>query len=166
VLLHGTTWPSKHWPEPFWIDLARRAAAAGFEIVLPAGSVEESARAHSIAAAVQGTVWDRRPLGDLIDLLGRSALAVGVDSGLTHLAAALDVPTLALYGSTDAALTGCRGRRARSLQANFPCAPCRTRDCRYGGAPHYVAGQRVEPPCYSTLPPVDVWRQAQNVAQS
>lgn len=166
VLLHGTTWPSKHWPEPFWIELARSVAAAGYEIALPAGNAEESARAYAIAATVDATVWDRRPLDELIGLLGRSACAIGVDSGLTHLAAALDVPTLALYGSTDAALTGCRGLRARSLQADFPCAPCRARECSYRGAPPYLAGHRVEPACYSTLPPADVWRHAQGLVAS
>jgi len=169
VLLHGTTWESKHWPEPFWLELARLARAAGYEVALPAGSPAELARARRIAdvtnavdaaGAAGAVVWDRLPLADLMNLIGDSALAIGVDSGLTHLAAALDVPTLALYGSTDSVLTGCRGSRARSLQADFPCAPCLSRACSYRGAPQEWQGIRAEPACYAMLPPDAVWRAA------
>jgi heptosyltransferase-1 len=164
VLLHGTTWESKHWPEGFWRELARLAREAGYDPVLPAGNAAELDRARAIAGATGAEVWDRLPLGEVIERLGESALAVGVDSGLTHLAAALDVPTLALYGSTDSVLTGCRGPRAQSLQADFPCAPCLARTCGYRGEPQYWQGERVEPACFARLPPDAVWRAASALA--
>jgi len=160
VLLHGTTWPSKHWPEPFWLELARRARGAGYELALPAGNAAELARARAIADAVGAAVWDRLPLDEVMVRLAQSALAIGVDSGLAHLAAALEVPTLALYGSTDSRLTGCRGMRVRSLQAEFACAPCLARTCAYRGPPLSWQGQRVEPPCFASLPPERVWQAA------
>lgn len=160
VLLHGTTWASKHWPEPFWMALAARASAAGFELALPAGSAAELATARVIADVSGAAIWDRLPLADLITRIGESALAIGVDSGLTHMAAALELPTVALYGSTDSALTGCRGLRTRSLQADFPCAPCLERRCRYRGALPHWQGQPVEPACFARLPPELVWRTA------
>jgi heptosyltransferase-1 len=160
VLLHGTTWDSKHWPEPFWQALAAQARVAGYEVAVPAGNAAERLRARTIAGAVGGVVWDGLPLPELMARIGESALAIGVDSGLTHLAAALDVPTLALYGSTDSALTGCRGTRARSLQADFPCAPCLSRTCAYRGAPQYWQHIEAIPACYARLPPDRVWQAA------
>jgi len=160
VLLHGTTWDSKHWPEPFWQALAALAREAGYAVAVPAGSTAEQQRAQRIAAAGDGSVWAGRSLAELETLIGESALAIGVDSGLSHLAAALAVPTLALYGSTDSALTGCRGPRARSLQAEFPCAPCRSRICRYQGEPQFWRDVQVEPACFSALPPERVWAEA------
>jgi len=165
VLLHGTTWASKHWPDRFWLELARLAQGAGYALALPAGNAGELARSRSIADATGAEVWDRLPLAEVMTRLGESALAVGVDSGLTHLAAALEVPTLALYGSTDHVLTGCRGTRARSLQADFPCAPCLGRTCTYRGPAEYWQGERVEPACYGSLPPDRVWRVALELAR-
>ncbi|MGD8863633.1 MAG: glycosyltransferase family 9 protein, partial [Myxococcales bacterium] len=77
----------------------------------------------------------------------------GVDSGLSHLAGALGVPTLVIYGSTDPVLTGCVGARARNLRADFPCAPCRSRHCAYRGAPATFDGEAVAPACYGRVGP-------------
>jgi heptosyltransferase-1 len=163
VLLHGTTWDSKHWPERFWIDLARRAGADR-EVVLPWGDDAERARAERIAAAAPARVLPRGPLEALMDELASAGLVIGVDSGLAHLAAALGVPTLVVYGPTSSELTGCRGERTRNLQADFPCSPCLSRQCRYRGPPQPVDGIAVEPPCFSTLTPELVWRIAGELA--
>ena len=159
VLLHGTTWESKHWPERFWIDLARRAGA-DFEVVVPWGDDVERSRAERIAAAAPARVLPRGPLEALTEELAGASLVIGVDSGLAHLAAALGVPTLVVYGPTSSALTGCRGERARNLQADFPCSPCLARHCRYRGPPKRVDGSAVEPACFSTLTPELVWHTA------
>jgi len=160
VLAHGTTWSNKRWPEPFWIDLARRSVAADIPVTLPWGSDDERARAHRIAAAAPGsTVADRLDLRGMIELLARSAAVVSVDSGIGHLAAALGVPTLALYGPTDARLTGCRGATVENLTAQFGCAPCVARRCAYRGAPQFVDAVRVEPACFSTIAPQRVWQR-------
>jgi heptosyltransferase-1 len=165
VLLHGTTWDSKHWPERFWIDLARRAAAAGYDPVLPWGDPTERDRAGRIAAAAPVRVLPRKPLGELLDELAGAALVVGVDSGLAHLCAALAVPTAVLYGPTSSALTGCRGARVRNLQADFVCSPCLSRVCVYRGPAQTVSGLAVEPACFATLPPDEVWRVASELAR-
>jgi heptosyltransferase-1 len=162
ALLHGTTWHSKHWPLRFWQDLARRVRGEGFTLALPAGNESELTRALDIGGP-EATVWNRIPLGQLMDALAGCRLAIGVDSGLSHLAAALALPTLVLYGSTSSRLTGCRGPRVRNLQAEFPCAPCLNRVCNYRGAPVLLGDNAVEPPCFSTLPPDRVWREAQEL---
>jgi heptosyltransferase-1 len=163
VLLHGTTWASKHYPETMWIDLARRASESGLSPVVPWGNALEQARAERISAAVGGTVLGPTGIDELIKRVGSAALAVGVDSGLAHLSAALGVPTVVIYGSTNATLTGCRGPRAKNLQAEFSCAPCLARSCSYVGGDQQWQGEAVQPPCYSRVAPDLVWQAAMEV---
>jgi heptosyltransferase I len=160
VLLHGTTWASKHWPLAFWRHTARRAAAAGFDVVVPWGGPEEQPRARAIVDGTPARLLDRQPLDTLLETLSRADLAVGVDSGLSHLAAALGVPTVVVYGSTDSALTGARGRRVVNLSAHFPCAPCLGRACRYRGPAQTWQHELIEPACYVSVPPPRVWEAA------
>ena len=160
VLAHGTTWDDKRWPETFWIALASRLTHSGVAVTLPWGSDAELECARRIAAGAPGTaVAERTDLRGVIELLGRSAAVVSVDSGIGHLAAALGVPTIALYGPTDANLTGCRGAKVENLTVQFECAPCLSRRCAYRGEPRVVAGERIEPPCFSTLTPERVWQR-------
>ena len=160
VFLHGSAWASKLWPAPMWIDLARRSAAAGLEPLLPWGDEEERRRAQRIVQDGGGRVLEALDLSEWVALLQRARLVIGVDSGLTHLAAALGAPTLALHGSTSAALTGCRGRRSRVLASAFGCAPCQSRACRYRGPGRTWRNQPVAPPCYAELAPARVWAAA------
>ncbi len=162
MLLHGTTWATKHWPLPMWKALARQAVSAGFAPIVTWGNEEEAARARAIAEVDGAEMIDRLPLADLAERLAQAALVVGVDSGLTHLSAALGTPTLGLYGPTDAVLTGCRGGNTQVLQASTPCAPCLDKRCRrYTGEPVAFAGQAVEPPCFASLDPQRVWLAAE-----
>lgn len=102
VFFHGTTWETKKWPEAYWQSLAKYCVDAGFSIALPWGNEEERLRAENIATvSPQIEVLAKLPLKDLAALLTNSAAAVAVDTGLGHLAAALNVPTLSLYGPTD-----------------------------------------------------------------
>lgn len=155
VFFHGTTWPTKHWPESYWKSLASLAASAGYEVLLPHGNDTEQARAQVIAAgnpAVQ--VMERQPLDSLLDTLRQLDGFVAVDTGLAHLAAAAGLPGIALYGPTDPSLTGVLGARAKSLAASFPCAPCVQERCTYRGE----LGASVQPPCFSSLPADAVWQ--------
>jgi heptosyltransferase-1 len=76
---------------------------------------------------------------------------VGVDSGLAHLAAALSLPAVTLYGPTRTDLTGAMGQLQSNLQAEFECAPCMLKECNYSGATD------VSPACFSSLAPEVVW---------
>jgi len=111
VLLTMTSRADKLWPEASWIELAEFIQSAlGAPVVLPWGSVEEKNRAERIAAALaQATVPPRMALGELRDLLGSARAVVGVDTGLTHLAAALGTPTVGIYCGSDPVLTGIYG---------------------------------------------------------
>lgn len=153
VLAHGATWPTKLWPEAFWVNLAKRAAAAGLRPLLP-WLGDERKRAERIAAAVpQAAVCPPADLATVLELVARARGVVGVDSGIAHFAAALGRPTVMVFGATDPALTGCQGPLARNLAASAPCAPCLSRRCRYA-SPSDANGA---PACLATVPPQRAW---------
>ncbi|WP_374350534.1 lipopolysaccharide heptosyltransferase I [Chitinimonas sp.] len=107
VLLTATSRDDKLWPEADWIALGKRLQADGLGLVLPWGNPVEEARAQRIAAGLPGAVVaPRLSLSEAARLLADARLAIGVDTGLAHLAAALSVPVVALYTSTDPAATG------------------------------------------------------------
>jgi len=164
LLLHGTTWPSKHWPLSMWQALARDIQHDGFDPVVTWGSDEERARAMSIADASGATVLERQPLADLGEVLAQAAAVIGVDSGLCHYSAALGTPTLGLYGPTDGNLTGARGQCAAHVQATTPCSPCLDKQCRrYRGDALMWQGEAMQPPCFATLTPELVWARARQL---
>ena len=158
VLAHGTTWDDKRWPEHFWVELANRVLDAGDQVTLPWGNSDERRRAQRIASLAPGAdIAPQLDLRGVVELLAKSAAIVTVDSGIGHLAAALGVPTVALYGPTDAALTGCRGGLVVNLSSDFGCAPCLKRTCRYRGEAVSREGVPVEPACFSKITPERVW---------
>jgi heptosyltransferase-1 len=121
VVLHATSREGKLWPEERCRALLGGFADAGFATVLPWGSPAERARSERLAAGVaHAVVPPRQSLSALAALLARAELAVGVDTGLTHLAAALGTPTVALFTETDPAGAGVAiaGAHARDLGGN------------------------------------------------
>lgn len=110
VLLTATSRDDKLWPEERWVDLGRQLAAQGLRPVLPAGSAVERERAARLAAAIpQAVAAPAMSIDALAALLAGARGVVGVDTGLTHLAVALKVPTVALYTATEPGLTGVYG---------------------------------------------------------
>jgi heptosyltransferase-1 len=111
VLFTATSRDDKLWAEESWVQLALTLAARGVNAVLPAGSAVERARAERIAASVAGAlVAPPLRLRELAGVVGGARLAIGVDTGLAHLATALGVPTIALFMASDPTLTGVLGR--------------------------------------------------------
>lgn len=105
VLVHASSRDDKLWPESNWIALGRALRAQNLEIILPWGSPAEEVRALRLVAAIGGgEIPEQATLADWIDTFSRAALVVGVDTGLTHLAAACSTPCLALFSATDPAL--------------------------------------------------------------
>ncbi|UCV28248.1 lipopolysaccharide heptosyltransferase I [Ferribacterium limneticum] len=110
VFLTATSRDDKLWPEANWLALGQRLNSLGLSAVLPGGSVVERERASRLAAGIPGAVAaPSMNIPDLASLLAGARAAVGVDTGLTHLAVALKVPTVALYTATDPGLTGVLG---------------------------------------------------------
>ncbi|OGS99445.1 MAG: lipopolysaccharide heptosyltransferase I [Gallionellales bacterium RIFCSPLOWO2_12_FULL_59_22] len=107
VLLHATSRADKLWDEPNWIALGRYLHEKNIRCILPWGSDTEQARSLRLAAAIPDAVTPPRlNLNEAAALLGGARAAIGVDTGLAHLAAALGVPTVGIYTATDPALTG------------------------------------------------------------
>jgi heptosyltransferase-1 len=120
VLVHGTSREDKCWPEEHWIALGQRLLAQGHALALPHGNDAELARSERLAAALgpAAQVWPRLSLDALTERLAGSAGAIGVDSGLSHIAVALDLPHVQVYNFDTAWRTGpLDPRRQRSVFA-------------------------------------------------
>lgn len=124
VFLHGTTRDNKHWPVPYWKQLATQVGDHGHEILLPWGNDVERERARDIASVHErARVLPRLNLSGIASVLVAARAAVAVDTGLGHLSAALDLPTVSLYGPTCPDLVGTYGEGQVHLEArNFPSA--------------------------------------------
>jgi heptosyltransferase-1 len=118
VVLHATSRDDKLWPDDRWRSVLGAWDRAGFASVLPWGSASEHARSERLAQGIGGAIvpaW--LSLHDVAALLARATLAIGVDTGFTHLAAALGTPTIAIFSVTDPARHGvaCAGSHATDL---------------------------------------------------
>jgi heptosyltransferase I len=110
VFLHATSAARKEWPESHWVALGNQLKNRGVSCVLPFGNVIEQARSQRLAAQVPGSqVPPALGLDALSSLLSRAKFVVGVDTGLSHLSAALRMPTVGIYCATDPAATGLYG---------------------------------------------------------
>jgi len=117
VLLHATSRDDKLWDEANWIALGERLHQMGMRAILPWGNEQEKTRSERLSAAIPNAICPPRiKLNEAAALLAKARAVVGVDTGLSHLAAALDVPTIGIYTATDPGLTGLyAGTRAINL---------------------------------------------------
>ena len=108
VFVHGSSRADKLWPEECWVDLGHRMVASGFDVALPHAGAEELARAQRLADALgpHAVVWPTMALDALVDSMGATQGVIGVDSGLSHIATALNLPHVQLYNFPTAWRTG------------------------------------------------------------
>lgn len=107
VLLHATGRPEKQWPEAAWERLGRELAREGYASILPWGNAVERARSERIARALPGAVVPPAlGIPGIAGLLVGAQAVIGVDTGLSHLAAALGCPVVALFCGTPPRLYG------------------------------------------------------------
>ena len=110
VLLINASRETKLWPEDRWLAVERWLAEQGFASVLFCGSVTERVRSEAIAARMQrATVSPPATLNAIASTLARAPIVIGLDTGLTHLAAALGRPTVGIFCDYDPALVGLTG---------------------------------------------------------
>ncbi|TQS56721.1 lipopolysaccharide heptosyltransferase 1 [Salmonella enterica subsp. enterica serovar Typhimurium] len=111
VFLHATTRDDKHWPEANWRELIGLVGNTGLRIKLPWGAPHEEARAKRLAEGFDYVdVLPRMSLEEVARVLAGAKSVVSVDTGLSHLTAALDRPNITLYGPTDPGLIGGYGK--------------------------------------------------------
>jgi heptosyltransferase-1 len=112
VFVHGTSRDDKLWPVANWVALGKRMIQSGWRIALPQGNESEQTRAELIAAglqyekAFQVEVWPTLKLDALLDRMSVTQGVIGVDSGLSHIAVALDLPHVQIYNVPTAWRTG------------------------------------------------------------
>lgn len=129
--------PAKQWPAGHFAELGRRLIAEGHDLWI-FGSPKEQGLGDEIAAAIGA------PTGRCVNLAGRTtllesldlmSLTVGVvsnDSGLMHVASALALPVVGIYGSTSPGVTPPLGAHVEIAQIELPCRPCFERTCPLG----------------------------------
>ncbi len=104
VLLHATSRADKLWEESNWVELGNRL---GMKVYLPWGSLEEKSRSERLSSKIPGSIVPPKlSLFDAAKLISGARVVFGVDTGLAHLAAALKVPVIGIYCSTNPGLTG------------------------------------------------------------
>jgi heptosyltransferase-2 len=142
--------PAKRWPPERFAMIGDWAIERwGVKTVLM-GSPGEKDICKIVAQSMKNATLDlcgQTTLGEAMAVIKRCDLFVTNDSGLMHVAAALDVPTVAIFGSTDHVATGPRSRKARIVRHDLDCAPCLKREC----PTHYE--------CMSGIEPDEVWKE-------
>ncbi|WP_237387058.1 lipopolysaccharide heptosyltransferase RfaC [Xenorhabdus sp. Sc-CR9] len=118
VFLHATTRDEKHWPENHWRQLIADIQTTGMRIKLPWGEEHEHQRALKLAEGFSHVdVLPRLSLAEVAQILAGAKAVVSVDTGLSHLTAALDRPNITLFGPTDPGLIGGYGKEQHSLKS-------------------------------------------------
>ena len=107
VFVHGTSRADKEWPLANWHELGLRMSNAGYQIVLPHGNEEERLRSVAMVEMIPNAlVWPRMSIDNLMQAMASTAGVIGVDSGLSHIAAALNLPHVQIYNFDTAWRTG------------------------------------------------------------
>lgn len=130
MIFHSTTWENKHYPEYNWQQLIKIINQAGYSVYLPAlGTTEISRATRLISNSCNNKILANHSLSEIKNIISKASAAVGLDTGLSHLAAATATPCVAIYGPTDPILAGNRGKAQISITSNSSCAPCMKRQC-------------------------------------
>jgi heptosyltransferase-2 len=146
---------AKRWPAERFAAVANRAVGRWGSKVVLIGSEAEKDICKSLGRNLTQPFVDlcgMTTLGQAMALIKRCSLFLCNDSGLMHVAAALKVPTLAVFGSNDAAATGPRGKHARVVREAIECSPCLEPECKYG---HFR--------CMLNLDPEKVWNELESL---
>jgi len=133
--------PAKRWPTEHYAEVARQKLDQGWQVWL-FGSEKDKADSEQINKAVSGRCTDftgRTSLAEAVDLMSLADTVVSNDSGLMHVAAALDKKVIAIYGSSDPGFTPPLNDKAEVISLNLDCAPCFKRDCPLGHS-HCLTG--------------------------
>ncbi len=135
--------PAKQWPVEYFASLAENLAKQGVQVWI-LGSEKEKTLGEKIVAdqTLVCNLCGKTRLEDVIDLLAVTRVAVSNDSGLMHVAAAVDIPVVAIYGSSSANFTPPLTEKKYILSQDLECRPCFERRCPLG---HYHCLKAIQP---------------------
>ncbi|PKN66820.1 MAG: lipopolysaccharide heptosyltransferase II [Deltaproteobacteria bacterium HGW-Deltaproteobacteria-15] len=147
----GATYgPAKRWPPEKFAAVADMAAEKWGAKVVVMGSGNEQTIGDAVVLAMRSPALNlcgKTSLGEAAAVIQQCRAFLTNDSGLMHLAAALDVPTVAVFGSTDPTATGPRSEKARVVRHPMECSPCLKPECPEGC------------PCLKSIQPDEVWKE-------
>ncbi len=130
IVIVGTTWSSKNWPPSFFEQVVI-ALAQNFKVILSGGRAE-MAVGQDIMTKIGLPVINaigRTTLLEMAALMERATLVIAGDTGPLHMAAALKIPTIGLFGPTNPEFYAPKNREHSSLVSNLPCAYCHKKQC-------------------------------------
>lgn len=155
LCLHGGNWRTKQWPVARWRGLARLAAAAGMRICVPWFNEPDERRARAIARGPENVLTPKADLEQMGRLIAHAEIVVSVESGLGHLASALGVPTVSLFGPSLSATHGMARHGELQCSVGLPCSPCHNKIC------NFTSNARAPAPCMERIDETDVWRKVE-----
>lgn len=126
--------PAKRWPEEYYAEVANKKLNEGWEVWL-FGSAKDAAVTDRIMDLTQKrciNLAGKTQLEEAVDLLSLATVVVSNDSGLMHIAAALNKSLVVVYGPTSAGFTPPLNPQAKILNLNLSCQPCFQRECPLG----------------------------------
>ena len=135
VLFVGSRWQSKHWFPQQMTDCANLLQSAhGLDVLLLGAAQDRDLAEQAMAGTGQGIVnlVGRTSLREALGLIQRAKLAIGPDTGLMHIAAAVGTPVVSLWGATEPLRTGPFGFDHLVIRGEAPCSPCHKRQCPIG----------------------------------
>jgi heptosyltransferase I len=98
VCFHSTARAAKRWPNEYWVELGKALSSRGYQLIFPWGSEAEMKVSALIASRIPGAIVPRAfSIKEAYSLVTRASLTIGIDTGLTHLSAALGKPTIEIY---------------------------------------------------------------------
>ena len=131
LIFPGTTWLTKHWPLKHWRTFLQTSK---HQIPLFIGWGTESEQKNAMEMSDQGqlaTVFDfRLDFEEMASWIAHSDWVIGVDTGFVHLANAMQIPVIAIFGPTSPQHTGVTGDKSRNIAMRLPCFPCRRKTCK------------------------------------
>lgn len=146
--------PAKQWPIEHYAQLAAMLEGAG-KYVWVFGSAKEQKLGDRIAVDTNAVnLCGQTTLAEAIDLIALAESAVTNDSGLMHVAAALEVPLVAIYGSSSPERTPPLSRKAAFMQGSLECSPCYKKVCPFGHTN-----------CLNIIRPIQILKSLQNTQQ-
>lgn len=151
VFVPIASYSSKLWPEESWNELIKQAEVLGHSILIPWGNEKERQRALRLSNNSHVVILPKLSLSEIAYLILHAKAVVSMDTGFSHIAAALSIPTITLYGPTDPALTGTVGENQVHLSS--PCSCLGKRVCT----------QAKKPMCLSNIIPSKVFFELQKI---